>query len=98
MSDTTEMLEAWISERPPAVQEKIRAYPPTQFYRVIPTGQHCRIDSYSEGEDGSCETCRITAWYPDGPLIADITRIGVFGMPFSDLEPLSPQPSEPPRP
>lgn len=77
--------KAWLAERPAPIREKAEAYPPWQGYRVIPTGQVARILAYEEGEDGSCTTCRVQAWYEEFPL-----PVGVYGMPFTDLEPLPP--------
>ncbi len=76
---------AWLASRPPAVRAKAEAYPPWITYRLKSTGQHARIASYSEGDDGTCETCCISAWIPEFPIAH-----GVFGIPFTDLEPLPP--------
>lgn len=80
--------EAWIASRPPSVQEKVRAYPPTRLYRNKMTGQLMQIEAYEESEDGtSCETCRVTAWQEWAP---ELTMVGVFGVHFTDLETVPP--------
>ena len=79
----------WLAERPAPVREAAEAHPPWQLYRVIPTGQLATIEAYEEGEDGSCKTCRVSAWMEYLPIAHS-----VFGMPFSDLEPVARPPAE----
>lgn len=80
------MLEEWLADRPESVKAAARAFPPWLTYRIGPTGQLASIESYSENEDGSCATCCVFAWYEVfGPELG----VGVFGMPFTDLSPIS---------
>jgi hypothetical protein len=86
MTQFTAAQEEWIASCPPCVQEKVRAYPPTQLYRNKVTNQLVRIESYEESADGTrCETCRVTAWQEWAP---ELTAVGVFGMHFTDLTPI----------
>jgi hypothetical protein len=75
--------EEWARTRPPAVRAKVEQYPPDKTYRVKTTGQLAIIKSYSEADDGSCETCTVTAWMEELP---EVTARSVFGMRFIDLE------------
>lgn len=86
----TDAGRVWLADQPAAVREKCEAYPPWETYELTTTGQHCRIDSYSEAEDGSCDTCCVTAWYPYAPI-----PVGVFGIHFTDLRVLPPEDQEP---
>lgn len=62
-----------------------RQYPPG-LYRLKPTGQKVVLICYSEEDDGSCRTCRVSvspAYNPECLMPRE-----VFGIEFKDLEPV----------
>lgn len=77
-------MEAWLAERPPAVREKVRAYPGDAIYILATTGQQAWIYSYTEAPDGSCETCTITTFNNGFGAF-----VHVFGIRFTDLRVIS---------
>lgn len=77
----------WFKSRPKPVQDKIREYPPSREYIYKPTGQKGTLYSYSESEDGSCNSCTMIFLGKDsgGRHVEDRQ---VFGISFKDLQPI----------
>ncbi len=73
----------WFQTRPPAVQDVIRRYPPTQYYRYTPTDKPCTIYSYEENKD---DTITVKADMPSSILLPTLEH-RVFGVQLDDLEP-----------
>lgn len=70
------MASEWFKERPQAVQQAIKTWPPGWY--KMKTGQEVRLYSYEETK-GKCKTCKViveTGW--------NVGRI-VFGVPLTDL-------------
>ena len=42
----------WLAERPPAIQEAVRRWPPNRLYRMSDTGHRVTIASYCETDEG----------------------------------------------
>ena len=88
----SEKAEAWIAARPPAVAEKIRAYPWERPYRLVTTGQKVWLKSYLEKPDGTCTLCTIVALHADNPmtlnaLLVPGDGVEVFDVPLANLVP-----------
>ena len=79
----------WYQTRPPAVQQRIDACPPTQFYRLKTTGQIVPIYSYEVNHQGECNTCKVQVLRQYNPeVVLDRT---VFNVPFENLEAIEKQ-------
>lgn len=70
----------WYKERPRAVQQAIRMYPPG-WYKMN-TGQEVRLYSYEENKKGKCKTCKVVV---ESPFGEHLNRF-MFGVPFTDLK------------
>lgn len=83
------LFREWVQERPEPIQKRSREYPPGKYLnKAYKRGkQVVRIISYSEEEDGSCDTCRVNVLREDNPNLLG-PDYEVFGVPFEDLEPL----------
>lgn len=83
--------DPWFQERPAPIREAIRKYPPWRVYRMK-TGNRCHMVSYDENQDGSCTTCMVRV--SDALNAILFTERDVFGVPFTDLEPLPDTPED----
>jgi hypothetical protein len=85
--------EQWVASRPPAVQEKARAYPPGK-YLMKKSGYIARLWCYDEDNNGKCETCKVLIYFDDNPGKCRVQKImfpntayyQVFRVKFKDLE------------
>jgi hypothetical protein len=71
----------WVSERPAAIQELIKARPPGVPYKVQGGSWPAFIVSYDEHKDGTVG-CKVEIEDPKFPRT-------VFGLKLADLEPMS---------
>ena len=76
--------DIWLQDRPEVIQTMARKYPPWFHYRLKPTGQHCELYSYSE--DGTVTVGIIGHDKEMLNQVAQVTRLGVFGIDPNDLE------------
>ena len=70
---------AWFNERPPAVQEMVKRFPPDQSYRVQGGVFPGHMYAYDENEDGTV-TFQVIIESPFNPR-------QVFGLKPEDIEP-----------
>lgn len=75
---------AWLAERPPAVRTVAERFPPWALFLLTTTGQHARLLSVSEMQDGRV-TAKAVCWQPEEPALT--ARI-VFGLDPDDLIPV----------
>lgn len=85
---------AWVATRPQVVQDRIQSHPPSQAYRLYPTGHKVWLHSYDEFPEGSCDTCQVTILREDNPdiiafhtIFLDEQSYRVFGVKFENLVP-----------
>lgn len=83
------MASEWFKERPAAIQQAIKTWPPGWY--KMKTGQEVRLYSYEENLDGKCQTCKVIveSGYNVGALI--------FGVPLTDLMEELVVPAKPPE-
>lgn len=86
-------LEEWAATRPPAVREKVLAYPPKGQYFMHDTHQVVWIHSYEENLEHGCETCTVSVFAHENlqqfvNLLPDMQEgHRVFGVRFDNLTP-----------
>lgn len=70
------------------MRARIESHPFTQYYELMTTGQMVVVTSYSESEDGSCDTCIV---FVDPKANDDRLELAsgyeVFGVSYEDLRP-----------
>jgi len=76
----------WYKSRPPHVRARIDSHPFTKLYRVKETGQIVAITSYSEQDNGECQTCCVLVLMDLGERL--IPSHGVFGIEYDSLDPI----------
>lgn len=58
-----EFFAAWIDTLPKDIQGLVKRFPPDQDYKILKTGQRCRIVVYDELGDGFGFTVRVLPGY-----------------------------------
>lgn len=81
------MFATWVAERPPHVRAIAERFDPWTMYRLVSTGQRCRVIGYHADEDDDPRQRVTVRVYVENPGLGPLTGRNVFGIDHDDIVP-----------